>query len=340
MSNVKASSLLKWAIPTYCILCLFVLVLFVAQYRYVRNSIDSLMNSNRETIENLTIVSDKDTKNYKLITSDAQNTVSVAQREHYQEFLEKYLEHQSYFLNFWLAALAIVLGIFAIIVPICFMKLLENKRRDLDLMIESCQKQKEQTNINLEEMQKQLKEVADMALEVKANSMLTWVNFALENGDADKVIPTINESISIKPTSENLFARAYYYNSKKDFNKARIDWEECLKMNKSPAALGNLGITYLELGMVEEAINCFKEVQNLIPNETGTYYNLTEAYLKKHEFETSKQYLLDFIRLENIPYIFDDDKIKWKEILDTAPTDQAAKDIIDIINKLAVKKRK
>ncbi len=341
MSNIKASNLLKWAIPSYCVLCVFVIILFVAQYRYVRSAIDSLMDSNRQTIENLTIVSDKNTKHYKLTTSDAKTVVNVTQREQYQEFLEKYLEHQSYFLNFWLATLAIVLGIFAIIVPICFTKLLEDKRKDLDAMIESCQKQKEQTQTNLEEMRSQLKKVEEMTLEVKANSMLTWVGFALDSGQADKVISTINESINIKKTSENLSARGYYYFNKKDFNNAKADWEECLKIKREPFILENLGVLYLNLNMPDESIVYLQEAQSMTSYTCTLCYNFAEAYLQKHEFETAKKYLLDFMRLENTPYIFDDDKIKWKQILNTAPTNQDAKSMVDIIEKhLVVKKRK
>ena len=42
----------------------------------------------------------------------------------------------------------------------------------------------------------------------------------------------------------------------------------------------NLGLVYFEIGNYNESIESFKRVQNLVPNQTDTYYNIALAHYK------------------------------------------------------------
>ncbi len=74
--------------------------------------------------------------------------------ENYKDFLIKYNENQSNWLNTRLTVLSIVFGLLGLIVPICFMKLYQDKKDEIDKLIEKTEKQKQEMEKIIEDTKK------------------------------------------------------------------------------------------------------------------------------------------------------------------------------------------
>lgn len=340
LRNIKAYPILKYAVCTYGLLCITMISLTIWQYYSVRTLVEDNIVANKHFIETLTIVNDDTNQSYHVATNDIIKSIDDKQKYEYKQFLEKYFEHQSYYLNFWLSMLAIVIGIFAIIIPICFVKFSDDKRKELDRIIRDCRKQKEQTTVNIAEMQKQLEQVERLAKEVKANSMLTWVSADIYLKNYDKALNTINSSIEIMKTIQNLTLRAQVYSEQKDYINALKDLKECLKFGKTANMLYNLECCYASMGEYEKAKEYALESIDKDKKIIGNYYNLTEIYIMLGDIYEALEALKEFICRENDPYIFEDDKEKWITKIKSLQQNEATLLLLKTINeKLTIKPR-
>ena len=340
LRNIKAYPILKYAVCTYGLLCITMISLTIWQYYSVRTLVEDNIAANKHFIETLTIVNDDTTQSYHVATNDIIKHIDDKQKYEYKQFLEKYFEHQSYYLNFWLSMLAIVIGIFAIIIPICFVKFSDDKKKELDRIIRDCRKQKEQTTVNIVEMQKQLEQVECLAKEVKANSMLTWVSADIHLKDYDKALNIINSSIAIMETTQNLSLRANVYFKQKDYKNSIKDLEKCLNFDRDATTLSNLGCNYAIIGEYAKAKDYVLESVDKDKTIVGNYYNLTEIYIMLGDIYEALEALKEFICRENDPYIFEDDKEKWITKIKSLQQNEATLLLLKTIDeKLTIKHR-
>lgn len=341
LRNIKVYPILKYAVITYGILCAIVVILTVWQYLSIRTLVEESIIANKNFIETLTIVNDTTNQSYHIATNRIVKPIDDMQKYEYKQFLEKYFEHQSYYLNFWLSMLAIIIGIFAIIVPICFVKFFEDKKREIDKIITECKNQKEQTSVNVDEMKKQLQKVENLAKEVKANSMLSGISISIAHDisskNYDKAISTINSSIEIMKTIQNLSLRAEVYLKKKEYKKAINDLEECLKIKREAGVLANLGCAYIGIKNYQNAKRCILESINLDEKIYVNYYNLTEMCIMLGDIDNAINALRDYLCKVNKPYITYDDKEMWIKKVKALPQNEKTKLLINMINNLILK---
>lgn len=337
LRNIKAYPLLKYGILTHLVLCIITISGILYYNFHTTKLLQETLTENQKIIESISIVNEGTKQQYFVIKSGIIKSLAEKQKQEYEQFLEKYFEHQSFYLNFWLSLLAIVLGMFAIIIPICFTKFLEDKRKDMDKIIRDCQYQKRQTEVNLKEMNEKLKQVESLTKEVQANSMLTEANQYDYVGDIDKAITVAGNSIAIKKTVANLSLRALFYIRQRKIIPAINDLEESIKIEKTSNALTNLGYAYMEIGQVNKAIDYIKGSIMIDSEISINYYNLTEGYIRLKDPLSALNYLKEFIKKAGVPFINDGDKENWKQWISEMPQDDNTKEMLKIIDKLQVR---
>lgn len=79
----------------------------------------------------------------------------------YRDFLMKYYETQNNCLTMWLAALGIILAVFGVVIPLCFMKLFENKREEMNQVIHDVKDIRSEAKGCLDEVNKAKNRVVD-----------------------------------------------------------------------------------------------------------------------------------------------------------------------------------
>ena len=210
----------------------------------------------------------------------------------------------------------------------------------MENIIRDCKKEKQQTVVNLSEMQKKLLQIEDIAKEVKANSMLAEASQNASIGNIDKAISIISNSIAIKKTVANLSLRAHLWSRKKDFMAVINDLEECLKLEKNNIVLANLGWANIGIGRFQKAVEYIKASIEIDAEAAVNYYNLAEAYIRIKDFSKAIDALNDFMVKEREPFIYDDDKINWNRWINESPQNEETESLQLIINnKLKIKKR-
>ena len=333
LRNIKAYPLLRYGISTYLFLSILTISGLLYHDFYVGNLLKETLMENQKLIESISVINEKTNQHYFVAKSDLIKPLSEKQKQEYEQFLEKYFEHQSFYLNFWLSLLAIVLGVFSIIIPICFTKFLEDKRKDINRAIEECNK-------NEQQCQKQRLEVADLAKEVKANSMLYDARQYAIIKDMDKAFSLVNDSISIKKTSSNLSFRAHFYLHQKNFRAAINDLEESLKIDEINDTLINLSSAYMEIGNIQKAMSYIEASIKKDPNLFINYYNLTEGYIRLRDSQQALISLREFVKRNKNPFINIIDKDNWKKWISEMPQDNNTKELLKIINNLEIKATK
>ena len=117
------------------IFLLIVIPLFLGLIFYV-HSVKNLMHNNRQNLEqivqNLEIKNEKNEKFSVVIKDEDLQKLNKITNETYNDFLVKYNQNQANWLNSWLTILTIALAFTGLIAPLCFMKLYEDKKEEMD----------------------------------------------------------------------------------------------------------------------------------------------------------------------------------------------------------------
>lgn len=198
----------------------------------VRNTLIETSKNQAKIEFILTQISDKNQKIDKLI---------VKNNDNYNNFLMNYYSVQSNWLNVWLAALAIIMAVLGVMIPICFVKFLENKEKEMDRIIEDANKQKEDMQLQVnevnekydeitskanyvdkksEQMSKELEEVKDYVNTAKAESKYAEARTEFMKHNYDEAIKILYQVKYSKNTAKicSLLANCFY--KKNYINKA------------------------------------------------------------------------------------------------------------------------
>lgn len=194
--------------------------------------------------------------------------------DNYNDFIKNYYAVQANWLNTWLTALAIIMAILGIMIPICFIKFLENKEKEMDRIIQEAREQKTKTKVNVREMAKQLKEVDE-----KSNKMTNELNEV-----KDYVLTVKAEAIYVDAVNK--------FNAS-EFDKALELLHDAKDTKNSDKISYLIGECYRCTNKLRSAINAYDEAINLNPkiqiyytckadclNRIGDYSNALSAIEK------------------------------------------------------------
>ncbi len=239
---------------------------FVFNMSFVHQNVKKI-NENQEKMEVL----------LKNIQNQPAETVKQQSISINKDFISDYYVIQADWLNKWLTILAIIIGIFGVMIPICFVKFLENKEKEMDRIIKDAIKQKKKTKLNVEQMENQLKEVNQQAKIM--NEQLQEVNKKAETMDEQlqEVKGYVYETQALSKCMEG--EQKY---KDKQYEEAKELLEASLKLNSnSDKTHYLLGATYLKLKNYDEAKTHLLKAIEIKPS--STYYDFLSQIAWKDE---------------------------------------------------------
>jgi len=313
--NMKNLSTFKIFIFAVAILIISI-VINICSCLYYCNSVKELHIQNVTSIEkalkNIEIQNNKN-KIFRIKFEKADDeTIKRITNDNYLDFLIKYNENQAQWLNIWLTILAIALAFIGLIAPLCFMKLYEDKKSEMDKVILEAEKQKDEAKLRVDEMKKQLNEVnkkseqmtkdlksvKEYVNEARALSKYTEAINKIREGKREEAAGLFDEAINLAPNNDQiLYAKAVYiYCHEKQYKNAIELLNRAIVINKKPEYYANLAIAYRRDNSPDEFLknihiaidkNTDTKMASYYYSQLAVYYseikniNKTECYIKK-----------------------------------------------------------
>lgn len=131
---------------------IFLIVSFLIHVGYVYENNQIIKNNNIKIEELLTALVKDNKRNKKDFSTQ---NIEKSLEFNNETFMAQYYSIQSNWLNIWLATLAIIMAVLGIIIPICFVKFLENKEKEMDRIINDANEQVKQARAEVENINKQ-----------------------------------------------------------------------------------------------------------------------------------------------------------------------------------------
>lgn len=266
-------------------------------------SVKNIQKQNRAAIENtlknLEIQNNKGTTFTVVIKSDELNKIT---EEQYKDFLVKYNETQSNWLNFWLTFLGIALAFIGLIAPICFMKLYEDKKSEMDKIIKEAKEQKAKTKLNVKKMEEQLCEVDKKARQVE--EQLAEVNKKSEQMSEDlaRVKGYVDKTEALSKYNEGI------QKQKKDKqDEAKKLFLEALELNpNNHTVLDQLADISEQEKQYDKALHYALEALKNTDNDTNKAFYLSRIayyYAKQNDTENTNKAINEAFNLSMLPAI-------------------------------------
>ena len=190
--------------------------------------LEASIQNNNDIISQITV----DKKKRVVITPALVQQIKNFQSVKNDDFMRSYYETQSNWLNMWLTILTIVLGILAVVLPVCFMKFYEDKKKDIEKVIRECKKVQKSMMKEVATVEKKKNSMtADLELvkkyvdDSKANNFYAQAISDLSKNNYDDALDNIEKTIKLNPKMEKAYGiKSIVYRNKQDYNKAL----ECL----------------------------------------------------------------------------------------------------------------
>ena len=278
-------------------------------------TITKYMEHNNKIIEQVISKIDVKCPTKKCELSIDKNTLNVLIYK--QDFKDKYFETQSYWLNFWLTCLTILISIVGVALPLFTAKSHENQEKELNNVI---RESKRKINASVENTNENTKKSLKYALLSQASIQMMlrkWnkaIEFYLELLDNDdKDIETLTNI-----TQAYICAEKFLEAKKYSLKILRLDKDNCEGLNS---------LLYINLITkdIKHAVECGEKILNIEPENLICSYNLIEAYILNNDldkavnlFEKYREFQGSYILFKDINY--------WKNIINQSKGIQENKD--------------
>ncbi len=244
---------------TVTLIGIIVLVVTIVSSAFYVKNIAKHVKKNQQRIEIL--LEDITDKNSKITNENAYNN------DNYNDFIKNYYSVQANWLNTWLTILAGIMAVLGIMIPICFVKFLENKEKEMDRIILEAKEQKIKTKANVREMTKQLKEVTE-----KSNKMTAELEKVKQYVQKAEALSKYNKALNLigeKKTEEakQPIIEAYNLNDKDD--KIMELYAICVLFDNHE---------------YEKAIDLLGQAIDINPEQYNYYYNQADGFYKLKKY--------------------------------------------------------
>ena len=166
-----------------------VMLFNVRDYNFkIQQAFEESISENIKIIKSLQVVSADNKQFFVTVNNAVKDSIKTKQETTYKDFMTKYYEIQSNWLNTWLTAIAIILALIAIIIPILFLKFNEKQETSLEKALEKVNKTDGLINKRLREYDEKMKQVMDSATKIPKE------NFAKAEEDFKKVLQIVQEN--------------------------------------------------------------------------------------------------------------------------------------------------
>lgn len=274
-------------------LVILLLIMLTCMIGYC-NSIKNIQHNNQQlivqTLKNLEIKNTKNENFEILIKKNNSDNLNKITNEQYNDFLIKYNENQSNWLNIWLTILGIALAFIGLIAPLCFMKLYEDKKAEMDKIIEEARRQKDKAELSVQKMEEDLATVKKYVNEAQSIAKYTeGLNKIREdkNNEAEKLFL---EAIELNPENDDaLDALGCLYGKKKDFTKAIEYLEKAIAIKPTAIHYNNMSFIQQINNNIPEAIKYeLLALEKAVNDNNRAFYNSILSYLYSEQQNTDK----------------------------------------------------
>ena len=214
------------------------------------------------------------------------NNYTNENEKNYSDFLKEYYTIQANWLNIWLTALAIIMAVLGIMIPICFVKFLENKEKEMDRIIEETRKQKDEMQLNVDGVQKKSEQMSESLIEVNKKSEQMSKDLA----EVKDYVTTVK--------SESKYNEAII-----EFNKHKYD--EAIKILYSAKCIKNsvkicslLGICFYKKNYLQKAIDLFTEGISIDKQDITCLNIRAKCYFLKKMYKEALKDIEILIKIE------------------------------------------
>lgn len=251
---------------------LFVSSVTIFSFNNCMNEIKIMQKENivqfEKMVESIKIYNKNDKFDLK-INKESYEKIDTITDTKYNNFLIQYNEIQANWLNIWLTILGLALAFLGLIVPICFMKLYEDKKNEMDKVIDETKKQKKQAQVNVDKIEKKMEEINKKSEDLSS-----------ELSSAKKYVEQITKDI---------------VEVKKYVNKAKA-------MSKYTEALGKMNKGEKEL---IEAQELFTESYSLYPNDDKILEAMSiHVYYKRRMYDRAIEFMINAIQINKSPHYY------------------------------------
>lgn len=316
--KTKYSQVIKMVVLVVC----FVVLIFLTNVLTYTIGVKNNQQENQTKVENIIKrIQVENTKKEKFTVTLKQADKKILDKnleKNYLDFLIQYNQNQAQWLNAWLTIMAIALAFLGLISPVCFMKLYEDRKNEMDKIIEEAKEQKKETQINVnimqkqleevnkkeEQMTKELEEVKGYVSEVKSESLLVEAQNKYRNDQYDEAIELLYTARKFNNKNFKIsFLLGECFRDKNLLEKAIELYSDALTLNKNnPITLSRRAFCYAYRNEIDKAERDINLAIKLEPQKVN--YQLYKAlFLSFSCNETDNQKAINMLKSFDIDNI-------------------------------------
>ena len=138
------------------------------------------------------------------------------------------------------------------------------------------------------------------ALRVRPNHVIALQNIVMldrMNGHPDKAQQALRAAIAADPADPEFhFALGMLLAGANEFEQAGTELERATQLGPNdPITLNNLGVVYLRLNRIDDALRCFDRCIRMTADYDRPVLNLASIYQQKGQTEKARQVLQEFL---------------------------------------------
>lgn len=342
-TKCNVSKVLIMAVISFITVCSIMLFILFSYHQKVNESFKNYIATTSEIISSIKIENQKGKQ--IIISDELSKAISRVNQNEYENFLRSYYESQNNWLNVWLTILALLMGFLGLITPLCFFKFYESKKEEFNIVIRDIEKKKETMTKDIEEAKKYVEKAKESERRVEVNRLLVSAMRESSQKNYTEALERIDKALELAPKNISVIsAKAEILIRAKKYEEAVKSLTEAIKLSPLDYRyFCDRGVAFMGKGDLKRALQDFNNALSLIPAKSSPsviMYNMIECYLRLKNFIKALQFLSDFIRNTKSPYIFDDDKPIWLNLLKDNLGQKEATEIANLINNtLRIRKR-
>lgn len=375
-STCNVSKVLIVAILSFAMVCAIMLFIMLHYHKKVNRNFQHYISRTSEILSDIKV--EKQKNQQIIISEDLAKAISKVNQNEYDNFLHSYYEIQNNWLNIWLTILALILGLFGLVLPLCFLKFYETKKEEFNIVIREVEETKKTMTQDIKETKEYVEKAKESEKRVNASRLyisslqecssknyleaLKLINQALDldsknivfllcKADILRELDQHGEAVKLYEqviaNEPSIAAYNNYGHSLKKLNRKKESIEAYtsainLSQKDDYRLFCNRGIARMETGDMTLALTDFNKALSCIPDKESAsviFYNITECYLKYKNFPEALFYLKQYMASTKTAYIYDDDKDKWLDYLKNNLDQKEAFEIETLISTLPIKKR-
>lgn len=292
------SKILAVAIISFIVVCSITIFSFLRCMNNVKEIQKDNLKQIEMLVESIEIHSSKDKFNLN-INKEEYDKISTITDNEYNNFLVQYNEIQANWLNIWLTILGLALAFLGLIVPICFMKLYEDKKNEMDKVIQEAKEQKDKAEVSIGNVQVQLSQI-----NIKSESLSNELSVAKSHEeqiarDLDSVKKYLDETReNADRVSKDVEEIKKYVNESKalsKYNNALIKLSEAKYENRK-----------CDDTKYEEALGLLLDANRLCPNNSEYLYSIGNLCTFTKKYKLAIEYLTNSVKLKETSKAYTD----------------------------------